>query len=70
MAGVDDHEKEDVVNHWKQHYEGIILKLQGDKRELKTAIDTANGKIEQLVYRYRMLENELQKATATVGRRG
>lgn len=55
MAGVDDHEKEDAVNHWKEHYEGIILKLEGDKHELKSILDSNNAKIEQLVYRYKTL---------------
>jgi peptidoglycan hydrolase CwlO-like protein len=70
MAGVNDHEKEDAVNHWKEHYEGIILKLEGDKHELKTILDANNSKIEQLVYRYKSLENELQKASLALQRRG
>lgn len=51
MAGTDDREKNDLVNHWKDHYEGIILKLEGDKRDLKKTIDSMNEKIERLVYR-------------------
>ena len=55
MAGVDDHEKEDAINHWREHYEGIILKLEGDKKELKRIIDENNENIEKLVYKYKSL---------------
>lgn len=70
MAGVDDKEKDDAINHWKDHYEGIILKLESDKLQLKQMIDNKGEKIERLVYKYRLLEDELRRASEALQKRG
>lgn len=70
MAGVDDKEKDDAINHWKDHYEGIILKLESDKLQLKQMIDNKGEKIERLVYKYRLLEEELRRASEALQKRG
>lgn len=44
MAGVNDGVQNDTLNNWKEHYEGIIQKLEEDKRELKGIIDGNNKK--------------------------
>lgn len=70
MAGTDDRQKNSELNHWKEHFEGIILKLEGDKRELKQVIDSLNAKVEKFVYKYRLLEEELRKAGQSLSKRG
>ena len=42
MVGNDEVQKNQTLNNWKSHYEGIILKLEEDKTELKVIIDGQN----------------------------
>ena len=70
MAGIDDNQKNDAINQWKQHYENIILSLQSDKNHLKGINDTYNSKMERLVFKYHLLEAELKKGSESLLRRG
>ena len=58
------------MNNWKEHYEGIILKLEEDKKELKDKIERKNQKLQQLIYRYNLLEEELKQASLSISQRG
>jgi hypothetical protein len=69
IAGTNDNEEESLTQ-WKEHYEGIILRLEDDKKELKAMIESQNKRIEQLVYKYRLVEEELKKASVSLSQKG
>ena len=70
MAGTNGGEQNDSLNNWKEHYEGVVEKLNEDKKDLKDIIDNQNQRIEQLIYKYRLLEEELKKAAISLSKRG
>ena len=70
MAGTNENEQNDSLNNWKEHYEGVVRKLTDDKKDLKEIIDGQNQRIEQLIYKYKLLEEELKKAAISLSKRG
>lgn len=42
MQDMDNADKDSNLAHWKEHYEGIIVKLEEDKKELKSMIESQN----------------------------
>ena len=59
-----------MLEQWKRHYEDIILGLENDKTTLKENIDSQNENLERMVYKYKIMEEELHKAERSMKKKG